>query len=137
MRDWINSARKRYEKRPTLNRLSESSGGFMRADVAIILALLVVGVGGLALWDRIAVMAARVPTLLVTGKRSPRLLNRLTDRLQELLPHTTRIGFLEHRTHARDIAPACALQRTPASRRGERSHPEHVLLTHARSSSSQ
>ena len=30
----------------------------MRAGVAIILALLVVGVGGWALWDRIAVMAA-------------------------------------------------------------------------------
>lgn len=31
------------------------------------------------------------PTLLVTGQHSPAVLLRLTDRLQELLPHAERV----------------------------------------------
>lgn len=33
----------------------------------------------------------RIPTLFVCGQHSPRLFHRLTDRLEELLPHTQRV----------------------------------------------
>jgi non-heme chloroperoxidase len=37
------------------------------------------------------VRSVEAPTLLVTGQRSPGLFHRLTDRLEELLPHAERI----------------------------------------------
>ena len=49
----------------------------------------------------------RVPTLLVTGERSPTFLLRLTDRLQELLPHVERVEIptASHLMHEQN-APA-------------------------------
>jgi pimeloyl-ACP methyl ester carboxylesterase len=41
------------------------------------------------------VRSVRVPTLLITGQRSPGLFHRLTDRLEELLPHTERVVIPE------------------------------------------
>ena len=38
-----------------------------------------------------ALRRLRVPTLLVSGQRSPSLFHRLLDRLEELLPHTERV----------------------------------------------
>ncbi len=35
----------------------------------------------------------QIPTLLLTGERSPGLFHRLTDRLEELLPHSERINI--------------------------------------------
>jgi pimeloyl-ACP methyl ester carboxylesterase len=42
-----------------------------------------------------------IPALLVTGRSSPRVLHRLVDRLEELLPHTERveIGGASHIMH--------------------------------------
>lgn len=46
---------------------------------------------GFAPLDADRVRGVNRPTLLVTGQRSPRLFHRLTDRIQELLPHAQRI----------------------------------------------
>jgi pimeloyl-ACP methyl ester carboxylesterase len=47
------------------------------------------------------VTSVRVPTLLVTGERSPALFPRLTDRLAELLPNSRRavIPGASHSAH--------------------------------------
>jgi len=41
------------------------------------------------------VRSIRTPTLLVTGKKSPAMLLRLTDRLQELLPNAQRVDIAD------------------------------------------
>lgn len=52
------------------------------------------------------VRSIQTPTLLVTGQRSPGFLLRLTDRLQELLPHTERIEIrgTSHLMHEEDAS---------------------------------
>lgn len=45
---------------------------------------------GFAPLDAEQVRRVRIPTLLITGQRSPSLFHRLTDRLAELLPHAER-----------------------------------------------
>lgn len=52
------------------------------------------------------VRSIQTPTLLVTGQRSPGLLLRLTDRLQELLPHTEQIEIrgTSHLMHEEDAS---------------------------------
>jgi pimeloyl-ACP methyl ester carboxylesterase len=41
------------------------------------------------------VRSVQMPTLLITGQRSPGLFHRLTDRLEELLPHCERVTIPE------------------------------------------
>lgn len=62
---------------------------------------------GFAPLDAHHVRGIQAPTLLVTGQQSPRLFHRLTDRLQELLPHSERTDIPEasHMMHE-DNAPA-------------------------------
>ena len=50
------------------------------------------------------VRGLRVPTLLLTGKRSPAFLLRLTDRLEELLTHVERLEIRDasHAMHEDD-----------------------------------
>jgi pimeloyl-ACP methyl ester carboxylesterase len=48
---------------------------------------------GLAPLNGDDVRTVQAPTLLVTGQRSRRLFHRLTDRLEELLPHTERVNI--------------------------------------------
>jgi len=53
------------------------------------------------------VRSVRIPTLLLTGERSPSLFHRLVDRLEQLLPHSERTGIhgASHIIHE-DNAPA-------------------------------
>jgi pimeloyl-ACP methyl ester carboxylesterase len=46
---------------------------------------------GFAPLDEDDVCAVDIPTLLVTGDRSPRIFHRFIDRLEELLPRTERV----------------------------------------------
>jgi pimeloyl-ACP methyl ester carboxylesterase len=59
------------------------------------------------------VRAVKVPTLLMTGERSPAYLLRLTDRLQQLLPNAERV----------EIAGASHLMSEGEGRRDQRRDP--------------
>jgi pimeloyl-ACP methyl ester carboxylesterase len=87
----------------TFDRLSESRLEQARAN--LIKAELLGS--GLAPLDPDQVRGVRTPALLINGERSPDLFHLLTDRLQELLPHSERIeiGGASHIAHE-DNPPA-------------------------------
>jgi pimeloyl-ACP methyl ester carboxylesterase len=57
--------------------------------------------------DRLQV---KTPTLLITGEKSPALLRRLTDRLQELVPNAQRVNIAgaSHLMHYEKPSPVNA-----------------------------
>jgi pimeloyl-ACP methyl ester carboxylesterase len=80
------------------SRLNQARANFIRAEL--------LGSGFVPL-DVDRVRSIQAPTLLVNGQASPALFHRLVDRLQELLPHASRIEIpgASHIMHE-DNAPA-------------------------------
>ncbi len=74
----------------TLAQLSEESVRRFRDNISTLRAGMLHDIGFPALTDA-DVRSVHVPVLLVTGDRSPAVLLRLTDRLEELLPKVERV----------------------------------------------
>ncbi len=76
---------------------------------------------GFAPLDAQQVRGVRAPTLLVTGQRSPAVFHRLTDRLEELLPHVERIEIpgASHLMHEENASTYNAAVRAFLARHGQ------------------
>ena len=74
----------------TFAQLSEESAQRLRDNISTLRAGMLHDIGFPSLEDA-DVRGLRIPVLLVTGDRSPALLLRLTDRLEELLPIVERV----------------------------------------------
>ena len=88
----------RYFERLSPARYEQARANYIRAELTG---------SGFSPIDEDEVRSVQVPTLLVLGRDSPSVFHRLTDRLQELLPHAERVEIADasHNAHE-DNAPA-------------------------------